>query len=44
VSYTETLLDDIRLQIQPDDIVVKETKARREIVLTAAAGATSSTP
>lgn len=37
MSYTETLLDDIRLQIQPDDAVVKEAKARREIVLTAAA-------
>lgn len=37
MGYTNTLLDDIRSQIQPDETVVKEAKARREIVLTAAA-------
>lgn len=43
MGYTDTLLDDIRSQIQPDETVVKEAKARREIVLTAAASLAGST-
>lgn len=37
MGYTDRLLDDIRSQIQPDETVVKEARARREIVLAAAA-------
>jgi hypothetical protein len=36
VRYTQTLLDDIRSQIEPDDVVVKEAKDRRRLVQDAA--------
>lgn len=37
MGYTVELLDEIRSQIQPDDVVVKEAKARRELVLAVSA-------
>ena len=36
MGYTQQLLDDVRAQLAPEDVVLKEAKDRRELVLRAA--------